>query len=176
MESCSVAGPERAIFEFDFDQEFFLETFRRRNRASRAAGLRMGGRILVGLGIVGLVALLVSGNGRVELWILLGFAVLILFSPQFDTWLTIRNYRRSPFQNERLRVCLGEDAYAVTGSISNTKLSWDAFTRVVPFEDGLLLFQGPGLFNWLPYSALTSGTPEEVVALVSSRVSDFRKK
>ena len=176
MDPSSAEETEGPAFELVYDQEFFLETVRRRNQAAGTAMLRKGGFVVVGLGCLALIAILLSGDRRGEIFLLLLFSVLILASPQLDRWLTIRNFRRSPFQNETLRISLGEDAYVVAGSISSTHLSWDAFTRAVQFEDGMLLFQGPGLCNWLPFSRITRGTPAEVAERVSTKVGEFRRR
>jgi hypothetical protein len=68
-----------------------------------------------------------------------------------------------------------EDGYHATTAIANTDLSWAAFSKVVHFRDGFLLFQGPHLANWVPVRYLED--PDSLVeleALLRDMIDDHR--
>tara|TARA_R110002096_G_scaffold393074_8_gene588112 strand:- start:6626 stop:6841 length:216 start_codon:yes stop_codon:yes gene_type:complete len=68
---------------------------------------------------------------------------------------------------------LTEEEFVAEGPAGSTSLGWTAFTKAVCLADGLLLFQGQELNNWLPFSALVEGSPDDAVGIVQRRVADF---
>jgi hypothetical protein len=54
-------------------------------------------------------------------------------------------------------------------------LTWEAFTAARRFDDGVLLFQGPWLVNWLPAEAITQGSLTELELLLREKLSDWKR-
>jgi hypothetical protein len=52
----------------------------------------------------------------------------------------------------------------ITSRTTNAVMQWEVFTRGVVFEDGILLYQGTALFNWLPYRCLENAEQREALA------------
>lgn len=92
-----------------------------------------------------------------------------------DSWLASNRFKKSPYYNDDLTVELSEEGFNSAGGNNKINLTWDAFTKARRFPDGLLLFQGPYVCNWLPDAKLESPATAEMAAeLVRSKVSDYR--
>jgi hypothetical protein len=92
-----------------------------------------------------------------------------------DAWLLRRRFRKSPYHNDQILLSLSDEGLHVVGLTSEIRLSWPVFTKARRFSDGLLLFQGPSVFHWLPNNAVTDPSIVlEVEQLVRSWISDFR--
>ncbi len=63
---------------------------------------------------------------------------------------------------------MAETGITITG-IGQGSFAWSVYSRAVRFPDGVLLVR-KGAARWLPDSALKSGTVEEAMALVSSKL------
>ena len=111
-------------------------------------------------------------------WIALVYVglVLVLFKAQsIDIWFLKRRLRRSPFWNQELVISITPQGLHLITANYDMMLKWSAFTKARTFEDGVLLFQGNVIFNWLPDSALTEGTRAEVESLIQTNVKDYKR-
>lgn len=149
-----------AVYEFRFSEDFLVEALRRlwRHKRQRTfAAIR-----LVASGIMAMFAVLSLGFG--QWWLALFFALLILAAYQgrrLDEWLARRRFRKSPYYDDPVRVEVSDDGLWIKGLKSDTRLTWEAFSRAVRFPDGWLLLQGPGVGNWLPDAARRDGESNE---------------
>ncbi|GAA6142609.1 YcxB family protein [Hydrogenophaga sp. 5NK40-0174] len=92
-----------------------------------------------------------------------------------DAWLIRRRFRNSPYHGDNIVLSLSDGGVRIVGRSSDSQIAWSAFTKARRFRDGVLLFQGPGMFNWLPDSAALEPTTLEVAQkLVRSNVGDYR--
>lgn len=148
-------GP-MTVAVFKFDEDFLVEAFRRYRRQHRARwvflGLKVGAILLVAA--VGGWALHL-GNTLPGV-VFLSLSLLLCFVHRVDDWWVRRALRKSPYADEVLRVEMDETSYRVTSPKQDVKLQWSVFTRVVHFPDGVLIFQGPRVFNWIPVTALVA--------------------
>jgi hypothetical protein len=135
------------------------------------------------LGIKGVLALILLVLGAVvaavaKSWLLIPLATIAgTVFPGFaiDAWIEQRQFRKSPHYNDEISITLSDEGLNVTGRTSETRFAWSTFTKARRFSDGLLLFQGPQLMNWLPDSgAADSASVGEAEHLVRSNVQDFR--
>lgn len=81
---------------------------------------------------------------------------------------------KSPFRNDQLTIQLDEEGFHAFSSKQDVKLSWEVFTRVAHFRDGFLLFQGPKMFNWIPFSSLDHCDIAELDALLRRKVQEHK--
>lgn len=161
-------------YHFLFDEDFLVAAFRqyRKQRPSRHLLVTIKG---IGLLLTVGVAALCINHGKWEAALIFtAFALLILVGSRIDDWLIRRRFRKSPYQNEDMMITLSEKGFHAIGSKSNSALDWSAFTKARYFSNGVLLFQGPGVFNWLPDMALTGSSPESTRELVASHVDDCK--
>jgi len=104
----------------------------------------------------------------------LAIALLLVLAPRLDAWLLRRRLRKSPYHNDDAVVRISDEGVSVRGRSSEVRMDWSVITKARRFADGLMLFQGPHVFHWLPDSAFTGGSPSEAENLVRSRVTDYR--
>ncbi|HEX6396427.1 MAG TPA: hypothetical protein VFZ95_03310 [Steroidobacteraceae bacterium] len=85
-------------------------------------------------------------------------------------------FRKSPFGNEDVTVGFDHEGVHVKGSLQDTRLTWAVYTRARRFKDGMLLFQGPQLFSWMPDAGAADSTSvANLRELARSRVRDYRE-
>jgi hypothetical protein len=122
------------------------------------------------------LAILCVVNGWVLGAAIFGGIIGIMFLAwPVDAWVIRRRFRKSPFHNEEISYQLADSGVHVIGKQQDVRLAWSVFTKCRRFRDGLLLFQGPHLFTWLPDVAVASGsTVSETAELVRTYVKDYR--
>lgn len=163
-----------AVFEFEFNEAFFIEMFDRYRRTTGSPRLMLVLRVAFTPLLLG-CAVLAAVKGRPVIALYVGvFGLVLLFSSKLDEWLLRRGFRKSPFRNEPMRVELADEGLHAAGNVSSASLKWPAFTCVRRFPDGFLLFHGPRLFRWLPMCYLKSGSVEEIDKLLRAKISDYR--
>lgn len=161
-------------YRFKFDEAFLIEAFRkyRKQHGTRYVSLAM--KSIAGLLLLALAAF---SAWQINWWLAVFFVALVLLmfnGHLIDYWLIKRRFRRSPYWNDNMVSNLTAEGLHAVGSHSDSKLGWAVFTKARYFRDGFLLFQGPGLFNWLPDAALSDGSRAEVESLIQAHVEDYR--
>jgi hypothetical protein len=125
--------------------------------------------------LIGIGALLAAFAST---WLLVPFAAIagsLTLGWPIDAWVIKRRFRKSPYHNDEIALTLSEEGLHVVGRASETRLAWSNLTKARRFKDGLLLFHGPQMFNWLPDSAAAdAGSVEEADRLIRTHVKDFR--
>jgi hypothetical protein len=129
------------------------------------------------LAVIALAILSVFAAIYDSTWMALFFIaliVLLLSGHCIDYWILKRRFRKSPYRNEHITITISDGGFHAIGGKSETKLTWEAFTKAAQFRDGFLLFQGPTLFNWLPVSGIVSGTPVEIDQLIRKHIKEHK--
>lgn len=99
----------------------------------------------------------------------------LLLGWPIDAWITRRRFRKSPFHDDDITLSLSEEGSHVVGRNHEVRVGWDTYTKARRFKDGLLLFQGPHLFNWLPdAAALDPSGIAKAQELARSHIRDYR--
>ncbi len=104
----------------------------------------------------------------------LAFSILILSSGLLERWRLKWAIAKSPFKDDDLRITFSADGFHASSPKQDVKLTWPIFTRVAHFKDGFLLFQGPKLFNWIPFSALEPSGLEELENLLHTHIKKHK--
>jgi len=81
-------------------------------------------------------------------------AIFMFFPHKIDDYLATRNFRKSPHCNAEQAIYLSDDGFRAESEIEQTTIKWSAFTNAVIFDDGVLLYRGPKLVNWIPDATL----------------------
>ena len=90
-------------------------------------------------------------------------------------WSIRMRLRKSPFHDDEVSVTLTSEGLRTIGKASLSEAQWSTFTKVRRFPDGLLLFRGPHLFNWLPDEAAKEQSMVRIAEeLAKTHVQDFR--
>lgn len=103
-----------------------------------------------------------------------GILGMTLLGWPIDAWIARRRFRKSPFHNDEIVFALSEDGTHAVGLNSEVRAGWAVFTKARRFKDGMLLFKGPGVFSWLPDSAIDTPSNISIVQeLVRKQVRNY---
>ena len=103
------------------------------------------------------------------------FLGAILLGGPIDAWTARRRLRKSPFHNNSLTFLLSATELHVAGNNEDSHLKWTAYSKARRFSDGLLLYQGPYFFNWLPDSAASGAhSIDSAQELARANIKDYR--
>jgi hypothetical protein len=164
-----------AQYRFTFSEDFLLTANLRYRRQLAWRKPFYGIKGVLALILLGLGALLAV---KASSWLFVPFAAIagsMTMGWPIDGWILKRRFRKSPYHNDEILLTLSEEGLHGVGRSSETRLAWSNFTKARRFRDGLLLFHGPQMFNWLPDSAaVDSMSVEEADRLVRAHVRDFR--
>jgi hypothetical protein len=157
-----------------YDSAFLDAAFERYRRQHPARGLIRFCKIAGVLVLLPVSAVLFWTGEAVAASGALLAAIPILLSDRLDRWLARRAVAKSPYLDDDLTIRFGEDGFHATSPKQDVKLRWEVFTRVVHFPDGFLLFQGPKLFNWIPFAALDPAGVKELEGLLLKHIKPHR--
>jgi len=165
----------KAQYQFVFSEDFLVAAnvrYRRQHPWHRFSH-----------GVNGVLAFMLLALGAffalmVKLWLVIPFGAIagsLFLGQPIDAWILRRRFRKSPYYNDAISLTLSDEGFLGVGRTSEARLQWPVFTKARRFSDGLLLFQGPQVFHWLPDSAAAfPGAIEETERLVRAHVKDFR--
>ena len=163
-----------AVYQFQFSESHLLESFLRYRktlwwrRPFHAAK--------------GVLAIVVAALGVLCVWVgfVLGAGIfgavlgIMYLAWPIDSWVLRRRFRRSPYHNDQITYRVSAEGMHVSGRDHEMRMDWNVFTKARRFRDGLLLFQGPHLFTWLPDSSIAAGASSAAVnELIRNRVKDY---
>jgi hypothetical protein len=160
-------------FEFAFSETFLVETFLRARRC-RSTTYTAFAKVLLGVCLAASVLGclwkgLYSGAATFAL-----FLVWFVLADRIDDWIITKNFRTSPHCGDRIRIEVSADGLTGGGADGTSLRGWQVFTAGRRLSDGFLLFQGPGVYTWLPVNAIVSGSDQEVDGLLRSHVADYK--
>lgn len=162
-------------FEITFSESFLVEMFRRHRRSRKLALYATLLKGFLGLCLIGLTVMCVLAKTYVGASVICVFLALLVFAYRIDELLLRQRFRKSPYHDERIRIQLSAGGFTANSTKSNVQLGWAAFTGARRLDDGFLLFQGPGVFNWLPINAITEGTADDAEELIRTNVPDYKR-
>ena len=164
-----------STYQFRFSEEHLLESHR---RYRKQLWWRRPFHVAKGLLAIPIVAL---GAFCIAMGWILGSAIfgavlgIMYLSWPIDAWIIRRRFRKSPYHNEDLTYELADSGVHVVGKQQDVRFTWELFTKSLRFRDGLLLFQGPHLFTWLPDAAIAADSSvDEAREMVRRHVKDSR--
>jgi len=162
------------VFEFTFTEKFLIDCLKRIRRCSRFGGYGTIRLVLLALCLIGLITITLVTEEYIDAGVVSACFCLLLFVPRMNRWRITRRFRKSPYHNDRIRLTLSTEGLTAKGAKSESRWDWAAVTAARRLDDGFLLFQGPGVFNWLPTSALVVGSVEEADGLIQANVVDYK--
>lgn len=142
------------------DETYYIEGFKR-YRSNTNKVLRYIAVIIRALGFFLLLFgawASFTGNEFLVGSICLFAAAVLLFSRKIDYFLLKRNLKKSPYRYDEAVLTFNDEGVYTKSKIVDMKLSWSAFTKVSVVDDGVLLFQGPKQYNWLPDKSISDKT------------------
>ena len=166
-------------YRFRFSEEHLLTSFLRYRQQLWWRKWFLGLKWVLAIPFAAVLGLAVYSGAKLLATVLGGLFGMVLggltLGWRIDALLLRRRFRRSPYYNDDITYFLSEEGSRVLGRDSEVRIGWSSFTRARRYPDGLLLFQGPGMFNWLPdAAALEPATVKEVDRLLRTYVADYR--
>jgi hypothetical protein len=163
-------------FQVHYDDPHLMEGHKRRRTVERA---RTGSSYMRVIGLLASVVLIVLAALN-ERWffvlLLVLLAIFIIVADLIDE-MTFKNWiENSPFRGDTILITLDENGVMARGPKSDVIFGWEAFTRVVRFPDGFLLYQGPKVWIWLPQRTLQEGTLQYVGDLLREKIADYSSR
>ena len=162
-------------FAITYTEAFLLEALRRDSRCQKKSHRTPAKMIALGLLLAVILAVAIQTRNAFPITLLIVLVGMLPAIQLLQNRQTSRAFQKSPYRNEQLLIHLSEDGFAAEGTVANQQMSWAAFTSARQFEDGFLLYQGQGVFNWLPASALTAGTVADAELLLRDHIADFER-
>ncbi|MEM6690940.1 MAG: YcxB family protein [Planctomycetota bacterium] len=99
------------------------------------------------------------------------FAVFLFFARKLDDLIALRSFRHSPHRDTQLVLEFTSEGLHSSSENHDSTIKWSAFSEATLFDDGVLLYQGPKLVQWIPDESLEySGDAEELRRLVESNL------
>ena len=162
------------IYNLKLSDDYVVQAHAKHRGRGRAHWFRWPIKLVCALGLIALGAL----AAYADLAALVGFAAfmlcLLLLGPRIDYFILRRRWRRVPQFNEELKIEVSEERIASSSVRSSATAAWAAYVRAIEFSDGVLLYDAPWNYFWLPDSGIETGTPQDVRAILRSNISDYR--
>ena len=165
-----------ARYRFRFDVDHLIESTRRYYRARVIIRGWNVFRYLIALPIAWLAWLcwLIGETWLANLSV--AAVITLLFTWPLQKLLLRYTFRQSPFRNEDVAADFTTDGVHIKGAVQDTRLTWQAYTSARRLKDGMLLFQGPSLYSWMPDSAASDSTAVAALRdLARTHVRDYRE-
>lgn len=154
-----------------YDDAHLFTSLARARRQTRGRWALNFVKVICTLLFVAMAALLFHGKQIVGGLVLLAPIPFLAFAHWLDRPTIRRRFKKSPFYNASVRFRLSEAQVEVNDGKVDARIDWSVFDRLVLFDDGILVFQGEGVFNWFPASAFaTSADYEAAVALFRAKI------
>ena len=130
-----------------FTSDFLIAAFQRYRRQHRGRYIGLAIKLLA-LALLAPIAVWMFWQGYIVIGIFVAaLSVFMFFAHHVDYWLARRSFTKSPYRDEDVLIEFTDAGFHACSPKQDTRLQWSAFTKVVHFGDGFLLFQGPKLFN-----------------------------
>ncbi len=159
-------------YRIPFDDVFLVEILGRHRRTKKRRMIAIKGFVGCFLVFAAVSSLMQGWPGMAAFWVFL--VVAILFSHRIDYWLAQRAFRRSPSCGKIVTLTVGPEGVHTVSNTHDAKVAWAAYTSASIFPDGMMLYQGPGVFQWLPDRLLVSGTRAGAESIVRTQINDVR--
>jgi hypothetical protein len=101
------------------------------------------------------------------------FLFLLLLGPRIDYYVMRRRWRRIPHFNEEMKVEVAEQLVSSASAKGSSTAAWSSYVSAVEHRDGLMLYNAPWHFTWLPDNAIASGTADEARAIVRAAIVKY---
>ncbi len=161
-------------YEITYAEPYMIETLRRLRRCHKLSRFVLLLKMFLGLMLALVIAACAAAKIYFGMVVCSAFLILLFVGRRIDERIACRRLRNSPYWGDHAQIRLSPEGFAFNSKPANAQLTWTAFTAAHRFSDGLLLTQGPGLYNWLPHSAIIEGTAEDAELLIRSNIAKYK--
>ena len=81
-------------------------------------------------------------------------AITMLSTNQIDNFFAVRRFRRMPLFGSEQIVQMTEQGFKSHSDFEKADIKWNSFSKAEIFPDGVLLYRGKIMVNWIPYRSL----------------------
>ncbi|WP_419663173.1 uncharacterized protein Dvar_36000 [Desulfosarcina variabilis str. Montpellier] len=160
--------------KFKLDDQFLVDGFKRYRRQHAIRNSWFVLKIILSCVFLILAFVSIYHGDYKLLFFFAVVVILMLYGHKIDYLFIKRRSRKSPHINEDVEIILSENGFQAVSSKSETKAKWSIFTEAVAFRDGFLLFQGPRLFNWLPFNKISEGNIQKLIDLIKANIEIYK--
>jgi hypothetical protein len=159
-----------AEYLIQFDDGFLVGSFRR-HRALQPSRMAFNVVKVCAAVLLAVACLSSAAQGWVGMALLWASLIAVLvMSHRIDYWLMCRRFRHSPYRGETVRMAVEPEGVHSVAGTHDARFQWSAYTRAIGLADGIMLYQGPSVFQWLPDAALVSGNRRDVEQVIRAHV------
>lgn len=159
------------IYEINFDKQYITEATKKYRASNSTKWLRITLKFICFIGLGLLLALAIWKSIHL-LGIIAVFIILLLVAgPYLDFWYARNKLKKHPHYGNNVNISLTLESVHIKTDISDTTLTWDAFSKFIKLKLGFLLFVSNDEYFWLPNSCLVSGSVDEVDELISANLT-----
>jgi hypothetical protein len=164
------------VAQLKISADWLADAYRQQEKIRVARKILTSIKVLCLVMMVALDALLVAKALYIPALVTVSLTLLLIFSRSFDRYVLARRRKSSPFWNKTVRVEMDDDGFRESSDLISSEVRWDAFTRCVALPDGFLLYHGPTIWRWLPFSAFVDNpSPELVREFLKSKVRKYER-
>ena len=156
------------VSSFKITPEHLLELLDRYRAQHRGRLLWTWFRILLSLLFLTLAFFFVRDQGYAEAALFGALTIVMFVSPRLDNYLFISRLKKSPQYNTQQTLTFSQSGVIVESEVEKGEIRWNAFEKSVIFDDGVLLFKGMGLLEWIPNWSIENDEVVRLRDLVSS--------
>jgi hypothetical protein len=85
-----------------------------------------------------------------------------------------KNFAKRPDQNVEVKFTADDNGITISTKNSNSSCQWTLFSKVLKFEDGVLLYSNSQIYHWIPAHAFSSQYNFQIFTeILRKQVSDF---
>jgi hypothetical protein len=162
--------------EFIYSEDFLNEALLHHGKTKTSRKVFSATKVVCLVLLLGLSALMFVDSKFIGGAIFIGFSALLIFSRSIDGYFVTRRFRKSPYWNSRIKMLLDESGVSTVSELGTTSLRWNAFTAAIGLKEGFLLYQGPGVFNWLPTRFFTQPDRTQIADFLKSQVKKYEER
>lgn len=89
-----------------------------------------------------------------------------LIYDRVNVWIWKRKFRKRPNTDTNVEWLFAEDVIKIETVVGEATVKWQAFIKVVEFNDGFLFYTMENFFHWIPFHSLDSVECVEIVRKV----------
>jgi hypothetical protein len=169
------AHAARILATFQWNSDLYIEALERCRRQHRERHFVLVLKVLVLVSITPFVISWIWQGKLLPALLITTPAAFLFFMHKLQDWVNRRSFLKEPCGNETMTIEFSESGFHAISPTQDAKLQWCAFTKVVHFQDGFLLFQGPRLVHWIPVSSISDPTQvHQLETLLAAKVAEHK--
>ena len=104
--------------------------------------------------------------------LMMGLIMLCFCSHKIDNFFVKRRFQKSPYRDVKYTIKLSDEGFSAISDLDQSILKWPAFSRVLIFDDGILMQHASGSVNWLPNDSFVPVDGHEIAkALLTAKLT-----